>query len=97
MTTATPTHDQSLAKALDDVSYRLYDKSEWEQRNKSYDKFGLDIQLYDMKCSVFETLFDEQPDMFADYQWINDDNGMPLWVRPGVEWIPEYELEDEYA
>ena len=48
-----------------------------------------------MRCSVLEALFEEQPELFEGSSWMNDDNGMPLWVRPGVTWIPDFELDDE--
>lgn len=48
-----------------------------------------------MQCSVFESLFEDQPELFKDYQWINSEQGMPLWVRPGVEWTLDDEDDDE--
>ena len=78
------------------MSSRLYSKEAWDQRREKYDKVGIDFELYDMKCEVFNRLFDETPDYFNEYQWINDEDGMPLWVRPGVNWVPQHELDDEY-
>ena len=84
-----------LAAAIDKKAEELFPKEEWDKYQAQYDRIGLCTELYDMRCSVLETLFEEQPELLADIPWINDDNGMPLWVRPGVTWIPDHELDDE--
>lgn len=96
MTATTTTHEQQFAKALDDMSLSLYDQKVWKERRAKHEDVGIDFAYYDMQCEVFEKLYNETPDLFQNYQWINDDSGMPLWVRPGVNWVPQHELDDEY-
>lgn len=50
---------------------------------------------YMSECFIYETAFERNPEVFGDIRWINNEDGLPLWVRPGVEWIPDYELEDD--
>lgn len=95
MTTAVTTREETLADALDRKSLELYSKAEWKESRANYEKFGIDVNYYDMQCEVFETLFESEPKLFDGYEWINSEDGMPLWVRPGAEWIPEHELEDD--
>lgn len=60
-----------------------------------YDPDNTEDLDYLTRCAVFETAFERRPELFEKLSWINDDDGMPLWVRPGVEWSPDYELADE--
>lgn len=96
MTTLTPTREEEFAQELDRKSLELYSKEEWETSRSNYETIGIDIEYYDMQCHAFESLFAEKPDLFDNYQWINSEDGMPLWVRPGVDWIPEHEEDDHY-
>ena len=91
----TTIQEDKFAKEIDKLSLSLYDKETWTERRETYNKVGIDIPYYDMQCEVFDTLFSQQPDLFVNYQWINDETGMPLWVRPGVEWVPQHELDDD--
>ena len=86
---------QELIAAIEKKSAELFTEEEWQKYQEQYDRIGLCTELYDMRCSVLEALFEEQPELFEGSSWMNDDNGMPLWVRPGVTWIPDYELDDE--
>lgn len=96
MTTATLTHEEAFSQAIDRKSLELYPKSNWETSRKNYDSLGLDIEYYDMQCATFDALYEEDPALFDGFQWINSEDGMPLWVRPGIDWIPDHELEDDY-
>ena len=92
----TLTKEQKFGAAIASMADRLYDETVWTKRKENYEAVGIDCKLYQMQCEVFEKLYNEQPDYFTGYQWINSDDGMPLWVRPGVEWLTQDELEDEY-
>ena len=92
----TTIQETNFAEALDKMSYALYNEDEWTKHRNKFESVGIDIAYYDMQCEVFDRLYEEQPTLFTNYQWINDETGMPLWVRPGVDWIPQHELEDEY-
>ena len=77
------------------MSFSMYDKDTWDRMNKEAESsFG--FELYDCKCEVLEALFEKEPELFSDYRWINDESGMPLWVRPGVDWIPQHEIDGDY-
>ena len=93
----TKTQERTFAKALDKVSSELFDKETWEERRNKFEDVGIDILYYDMQCAVFEKLYEQKPNLFTNYQWINDETGMPLWVRPGVDWVPQQDLDDEYC
>lgn len=36
---------------------------------------------------VFDQAYLEKPELFKGIDWINSELGLPLWVRPGVEWV----------
>jgi hypothetical protein len=82
-----------LSQALDNKAQELYSKSEWDARKKIYEDRGIDTVYYDMQCETFNAVYSEQPELFEDYDWINTEDGFPLWVKPGVDWIPEHEIE----
>ena len=96
MTTLTVTREEQFAKELDRVSLELYSQDDWETSRSNYETIGIDIEYYDMQCHALDELFTTKPDLFEGYQWINSEDGMPLWVRPGVDWRPEYEYEDDH-
>lgn len=84
----------TFAKALDQKANELYTKDEWAKRRARYDLVGLDTGYYDMQCETYGAVYDENPDLFEGCEWINSEDGMPLWVRPGTRWIPDYKLDD---
>jgi hypothetical protein len=57
-----------------------------------YDPDNASSTEYFQQCEIYSTAYDRRPELFNKLQWINNDDGMPLWVRPGVEWKPEYDL-----
>jgi hypothetical protein len=81
-----------LVEYIEKRSAELYSKERWEPLQKQHNDIGLCTELYDLRCDVVETCFTERPELFEGIQWINDENGMPLWVKPGVEWT----IEDDY-
>jgi len=97
MTTATMTREQVLAQEIDQRAKALYTEHEWTVAQRAYECLGISIEYYEMQCEVFDALYEDKPELFTEYQWINADDGMPLWVRPGVEWIPEHFYEEDYA
>lgn len=75
-----------LAQFIEQKSAELYPKEVWEPLYAKHESIGLCTELYDLRCEVMEACFEERPELFEGIKWVNDDNGMPLWVRPGVEW-----------
>jgi hypothetical protein len=86
--------EQVFALELDQKSSKLYTKHEWEVAERAHKSLGISFEYYEMQCEVFDSLYEDNPGLFDNYQWINAEDGMPLWVRPGVEWIPDYRLDD---
>lgn len=96
MTTSTKTREQTFAHELDERSKKLFTEHEWNVAQLAYESIGISLEYYEMQCAVFDDLYEDKPDLFTNYQWINAEDGMPLWVRPGVEWIPEHMYEEDY-
>ena len=45
---------------------------------------------------IYATAFERDPDAFEGVQWVNNEDGMPVWVRPGVEWQTDLEDDEDY-
>lgn len=45
---------------------------------------------------IYATAYERDPEAFDGVQWVNNEEGMPLWVRPGVEWQTDLDDEDDY-
>lgn len=73
---------------VDNLSFEVFPKEEWDEVMK-LEGFAGHHALYDMQTEVLETAFYKRPDLFENMQWINTEEGLPLWVRPGVDWSPE--------
>jgi len=86
-------HD--LESAIELVSAELYSKSEWAPHLEQFDKIGLSIDLYDMRLEVIAEVYERFPELFEDIEYLNDENGMPLWVRPGVTWTPDLDTTED--
>lgn len=86
--TKTETNVTELADFVDDLSLKVYPKEQWESVME-LDNFAGQLELNDMQTEVLDTAFKERPDLFENMQWINTEEGLPLWVRPGVDWSPE--------
>jgi hypothetical protein len=86
--------NKDLGEYVEKRSAELYPKEVWDPLEKQYEDIGLCTELYDLRCEVIETCFEEKPELFEGIQWINDANGMPLWVKPGVEWRLD---DDDYT
>ena len=81
------THDFSqLNSFLISVSKELF---------PDHDPNGETALDYFLQCDVYGEAYDRRPELFDKLLWINDEDGMPLWVRPGVDWIPDHELDDD--
>lgn len=50
------------------------------------------VEYEDLLGQVVDACFSREPKLFGNIQWFNTDLGTPLWVRPGVKWIPNHEL-----
>jgi len=93
--TATITHETEFAELVDQISLELFTKDQWEEANQVDGLLGLS-ETTDMMCQVLDVAFERNPNVFESIQWINSDYGFPLWVRPGVEWSPEDDDDDDW-
>jgi hypothetical protein len=87
-------YDQ-LVKAIDERSAEIYTKEEWTEVHNIQEQTGLSFELNAMQSHVLDVLFEEMPSLFQGIRWMNDESGMPLWVRPGVEWQLDTDYEDD--
>lgn len=76
-----------LVHLIERTSDRLYSKDEWKEADKETET-NVGFKYYDMLSSVYDTAFAEDPSAFEGVYWINSDDGLPVWVRPGVNWQP---------
>ena len=55
------------------------------------------FQVYTKHQEVFAVAYEKDPDAFEGIRFLNDEDGLPLWIRPGCEddWQPNHELEHE--
>lgn len=77
-----------FANYIDNLSLEVFSKEDWDEAAK-LEGFAKHHALYDMQTEVLETAYFKKPELFENMQWINTEEGLPLWVRPGVEWSPE--------
>jgi hypothetical protein len=93
--TTTIVHQDEFAELVDQISLELFTKEQWEEAGQFDDLMGTSDST-DMLCQVLDAAFERNPDVFESIQWINSDYGFPLWVRPGVEWEPENDDDDDW-
>jgi hypothetical protein len=87
-------YDQ-LVKAIDERSAEIYTKEQWTEAHDIQEQTGLNFDLNEMCNHVLGVLFEEKPYLFQGIRWMNDDSGMPIWVRPGVEWQLDTDYEED--
>lgn len=79
---------QQAVQLIDKLSEELYSKDEWESARGLDSLLGMmDVNL--MIEEVIDTAFNRKPELFENIRWFNDENGLPIWVRPDVEWEME--------
>lgn len=71
---------KDFVSLVESVSTELY--PDWK-RNETDSNFSNDL---DVLSDVYETAFKREPQAFKGIMWINTEEGLPAWVRPGVEW-----------
>ena len=76
-----------LKELLEAKSLELYP----DALNQQYSLF----EEQEMLQEIYDSVYEENPEVFDGIQWLDSDLGLPVWVRPGVEWIPAHELEDD--
>jgi hypothetical protein len=93
--TITPTKTDALSALIDSISTELFSKDDWDEARGTDSLIG-STEYNDMLSQVLDAAFNRQPESFKGMQWINTEWGFPLWVRPGVEWEPEEDDDEDY-
>ena len=93
--TATITHQTEFADLVDQISLELFSKEQWNEASELDDLLGT-TDSTDMLCQVLDVVFERKPEVFESIQWINTEFGFPLWVRPGVDWEPQDNDNEDY-
>lgn len=78
----------SFATLCEGVAAELYSQAEWDKVNGN--EAYISSAYHEMLSEVYDLAFERKPEAFEGIQWINSDDGIPAWVRPGVEWSAEY-------
>lgn len=73
----------------------MHTQQEWEDA-RDLDSLLGGIDFNEMLSNVFNKAYEQKPELFAGAQWINNEYGYPLWVRPGVDWVPDDDEEDDF-
>ena len=77
---------QSLLKA---ISNELYP----DAADQNFSHF----ERYDKEQEIFALAFEREPEAFDGLRFLNNEDGLPVWIRPGYEdhWKSNHELDDE--
>lgn len=94
--TSTTLEKTELAEFLDQLKLEMFPAEDWEKYKDRYETVGICTEYYEMQCSVFEEAFERKPELFDGIRWVDTEDGMPLWVRPGENWTSELLTKDDY-
>lgn len=67
----------------------LYPEHEWDVAAADT---GLKFNYNMMSSEVFQTCYEERPDLFENVNWITGEDDFPLFVKPGYD-----EMYEEYC
>jgi hypothetical protein len=82
-TTVNPNHQQKYAgfiSLVEATAAELYSEEAWSDANAN-DPIALDS----MTTEVYDLAFERDPSKFEGIMWINSENGIPNWIRPGYD------------
>jgi hypothetical protein len=69
------------------VGLELFSKEQWDNAHAHSNSISfLNLEANEMLETVYSTAYERRPELFESIQWINDEAGLPIWVKPGVEW-----------
>lgn len=84
-----------LNNLVKQIAYELYGKEDWDAVEKEAENHVIPLEYNSRLEEVYATAFERYPEVFDGAQWINSEEGFPVWVREGVEWVPDHELDEE--
>ena len=69
------------------IGLELYSKEQWDSVTDDSDSLPfLNLEANEMYENVYATAYERRPELFDSIHWINDEAGLPIWVKPGVDW-----------
>jgi hypothetical protein len=78
---------KGLVHLIERTATDMYSDEEWQQaEHETEANIGMTYNL--MLSEVYHAAFAEDPTSFEGVNWVNSDEGLPVWVRPGVNWQP---------
>lgn len=83
-----------LTQLMEETAKSMFPNNELAdkiEQAKTGDQIAL-VEYEDLMGQVISACYAREPGIFGSIQWFNTDLGTPLWVRPGVDWIPDHEL-----
>jgi hypothetical protein len=70
---------------IQDVALKLFNENEVNPPGDNASPLSM-LEFDSRQEEVFDRAYLEKPEVFKGINWINSELGLPLWVRPGVEW-----------
>lgn len=85
-----------LDRLSHEIGLTLYTQEEWDKAIAESEEKGIFFEHNAMVEEALAATFAKHPEVFEGIDYINSDEGLPLWVREGVEWEPEsYDDDDD--
>jgi hypothetical protein len=78
-----------------EIGLTLYTQEEWDNAIKESDEKGFSYQHNEMVGDALAATYEQHPDLFEGIDYINTEDGFPLWVREGYDWQPDFYDEDD--
>ena len=83
-----------LTQLMEETAKAMFPNNELSdkiEQAKTGDQVAL-VEYEDLLGQIIDACYSREPTLFGAIQWFNTDLGTPLWVKPGVNWIPDHEL-----
>jgi hypothetical protein len=78
---------KGLVHLIERTATNMYSDEEWRQAEKEAEtNIGMTYNF--MLSDVYAAAYEEDPTSFEGVNWVNSEDGLPVWVRPGVDWQP---------
>ena len=71
-----------LNETAEKISKQLFTQEEWNVARFENEKLGLCHAWNSMMNTVYNAVYQSNPELFEDAKQINDEFGQALWVRP---------------
>jgi hypothetical protein len=75
---------KGLVRLIERIAAEMYSDEEWQKAEQA----GIGMTYNFMLSDVYAAAYEKDPDSFEGVNWVNSEDGLPVWVRPGVNWQP---------